>query len=103
MSRTNAMRSGFKKSTSTGQVTSGKKSKWLEVGTIFERKDGSGFFLSVKSDVDLTEGQILNLQTPEEKINRLVAAGHLTEEEGQERLEKVPATVKFEVVLPPND
>lgn len=96
----------FSKNRNTGVANNkqtAKKSGWLEVGTIFGRKDGSGFFLSVKADVTLKEGDNLQLRTPQERIEGLLKAGQITEEQAETRLSKVPSTIKFDVVLPPRE
>lgn len=99
--RANNATSNVRRTNAPASQASDRKSGFREVGTIFERKDGSGFFLKVNEDVTLKAGQTLNLETPQSKIERLLAFGYLSEEAADARLANLPKTIKFDVILPP--
>lgn len=92
---------GNRKKKELGAKAGNKKSAWRDVGTVFARKDGEGFFLKINENVTLEKGQILNLEAPQDRIERLFKMGYLDEEKAEERLERIPETVKFDVILPP--
>lgn len=83
-------------------MTSKNKSKWLTVGKVYNRKDGTGRFLKIAEDVTLKKDMILNLQDPEESLKRIAKAMKWSEEELQARVGKLPAGLVAEVVLAPS-
>lgn len=64
--------------------------KWTLVGTILKKKDGSGNYFKVKSNMTLTEGQVLTVQNPRKRPG-------ITEEQ----LAKIPDFVVADLFLPP--
>lgn len=77
------------------------KGKWLKVGQILTKKDGNGYNVKIDADVTLKKGTYLQVTKPQDEIQRLVANGIITEEQGEERLAKIPDFVKFNLILPP--
>jgi hypothetical protein len=75
--------------------------KWETVGSMRQKDEskGGGYYLKVEKDIPA--GSFIQLQRPADKINKLVELGHLTQEQAEERLAKIPDFVKFDLVLPP--
>jgi hypothetical protein len=76
------------------------KPQWLNVGEILVSKKNS-LYVKIKQDVTLPAGTQLMIQDPRVKVQEAVDAGRLTEEQGEERLAKIPSFVKYNLVLPP--
>lgn len=66
------------------------KGKWTLVGTILKKKDGSGNYFKVKSNLTISEGQIFNIQNPRKRKG-------ITEDQ----LAKIPDWVVADLYLPP--
>lgn len=77
------------------------KSKWLTIGKVFARKDGKGKFLKITEDITLKKDTMLNLQDPEESLNRIGKAMGWSADELKARKAKLPESLLAEVVLPP--
>lgn len=88
------------------------KSDFVKIGTLMRTKDGEKTFVSF-SDPE-TDGKYAKFQeilvdgrkvkgistsSVEEIVERLVASGHLTEEQAQDRLDKTPTTIIGDVTF----
>lgn len=79
---------------------SDKKNKgWPRVATLGKKPDGK-YYLVVDKDVTLKKGTFLYAEKPADKIDRLASAGHITEEEAEERKARVPKSVVMNFLLP---
>lgn len=76
-------------------------SAYLEFGSIRESKEehGGGFYIKIDKDVNLKEGAIVYVDTPQDKIAKLVELGFIKEEEAEERLAKVPEWKKYALTV----
>lgn len=75
------------------------------LGSVCKPKDESKpYYIKVRRDVSLKEGQVLRLESKElqlENVQKAVSAGKLSSDLGQEiseRINKIPDFVMFEVV-----
>lgn len=77
---------------------------WVnDFGSVLTDKNNSKkFYIKIKKDVTLREGDVVHLNTIEENMNRLVKSGKITEEEAQERINKLNF-IKYSLTLPPRD
>ena len=66
------------------------------IGDLCKGKDGK-LYIKVVQDITLKTGQYINLQSPTEKLDWLVANGKITEEQREERESKIPDFVKYHV------
>ncbi|CAB4200384.1 hypothetical protein UFOVP1351_39 [uncultured Caudovirales phage] len=74
--------------------------KWAKVGAVLSKKDNpKDFYMKVEQDIPA--GSIIRMERPKDRIERLVELGHLDREKADERLNKIPDFVKFELILPP--
>lgn len=91
----------FKKPTQKpATVSSAPKSKGkvVNIGTVLQAKDDpERSYIKIKTDITLREGQIVNVQSPQERIAFFLERGFLTEEQAQDQLEKTPDFVLFEL------
>jgi len=72
--------------------------KWNKVGAIKKSQKGN-LYVDVTANVSLSLGQRLQLQNPRDSIKKLASTGKITEEVMNERLEKLPEFVKYDVFL----
>lgn len=72
-------------------------SKYLEIAEIREgsSEKGGGLYIKVTKDFNLKEGDNVYIDTPQDKIAKLVELGFIDESEADQRLEKVPAWKKY--------
>lgn len=74
------------------------------IGSVVKGKDGKPDYIKVRSDVKLSQGEFLNLESKSQQASSLekaVADGKLSEEIAdsiRERIEKIPEFVRFEIV-----
>lgn len=89
------------------------KNKYVKIGSVLRSKeDPKQVYLKLSADLEITPrdkdgnagetvsvsaGQSLNMQTPQSEIAFLVENEHITEEQGEERLDKIPDFVRFNV------
>lgn len=89
------------------------KNKYFQIGSVLKSKENpKEFYLKLSADVQiqvkdkdgeviqeisLEAGESLSLQSPQSEIAFLLENEHITEEEAEERLEKVPDFVKYNV------
>jgi hypothetical protein len=77
-------------------------SKWINnAGTVMKSKDGNGFYIKVKKDFTVKEGQIIQMKTPEESLKGLLEKGFIDEAELEKRLESTPDFVKYNLTVAP--
>lgn len=76
------------------------KPKWQRVGSMLASKNKEGSYY-IKVEADIPAGSILQMEKPREAIEKMVERGIITQEEADERINKVPDFVKFNLVLPP--
>jgi len=71
--------------------------KYLDFASILEGKpeNGGGFYIKVNSAVTLKEGEIVYVDKPADKINKLVELGFIDEAEAESRIERVPSFIKY--------
>lgn len=75
---------------------------FIPIGGILEKKDG-GFYLALPKDSELEftlNGEpvkYFNVEDPTAKFERFVQSGVMTEQEAQERIDKIPDYVIFEM------
>lgn len=95
---------------------------WTQVGTI--RKGDKGLYIKFHANKDQKSGKYstknlselaealesagqkglsLQIEKPEDKINRLCELGYIDEADLESRLEQVPDYIKYEISLPPQD
>jgi len=85
-----------------------KKTITRQIGSVLKRKDNDKqfyiklsepveFVVKDKSGTRKVTTQFLNLDDPRESIKRLAEKGYITEDAAQERLEKLPSYVKYEL------
>jgi wyosine [tRNA(Phe)-imidazoG37] synthetase (radical SAM superfamily) len=87
------------------------KSDFVKFATLMRTKDGERTFVSFNDPTDdkyakfeeiLVDGRkvkAISTSSVEEVLERLVKAGHLTEDQAQERLNKTPETIIGEVTF----
>jgi hypothetical protein len=74
------------------------KGKVVNVGSVLQAKDDpERSYIKVNKDIALKEGQIINVQTPAERIAFFLERGFLTEEEAEQKLANTPDFVLFEL------
>jgi hypothetical protein len=92
------------------------KNKYFQIGSVLLGQNSTEkkkeYYLKLSADLDirikdkdgdviqeisLVSGESLSLETPQDNVKWLVANNHLTEEQGEERLDKIPKFVKFNV------
>lgn len=78
------------------------KKKWKQVGSIRQNDKGRKY-IKLDDVSGLKDGVALQMEKPEDKLQRLHELGHLTEEQLEYRLSKVPEWLLYELVLPPQD
>lgn len=91
----------FKKAVpqTTKSKPSGSK-KWTKIGAILKSKNNnSGFYIKIDQDVSLKKGDYVTVKNPRETVEELLSKGVLTEEQAQERLQKIPDWVKYELIV----
>ena len=71
--------------------------KWLNVGSILKSKKGISY-IKIDQDVSLKKDDVLFLKNKQEDIKEQVERGTITEERGQELLEKLHF-IKFNILL----
>ena len=76
-------------------------SQWKRVGSVKKSMKGDGFYITFNEGITLKKGDALQLQEPRELLKKFLEMGMMTEEQYQERLDKIPDFVAFDVVLPP--
>jgi hypothetical protein len=76
------------------------------IGSVVKAKDaGKPDYIKVRDDVVLKKGQVLRLESAKFQLDSLlgaVQAGKVSEDLGEkikERIEKIPAFVRFEIVM----
>lgn len=83
------------------------KTKSRKVGSLLDGKDG-GFYIKFAEPVEFiikdakgkekrVKSQFLNVDKPADIINRLVQFGALTADQAEERLNKLPSFVRYEL------
>lgn len=89
----------------------GKSSDFVKFGTLMRTKDGERIFVNFNNPdedkyakfseilVDGRKVKSISTSSVEEIVERLVASGHLTEEQAQERLNKTPETILGDVTF----
>jgi hypothetical protein len=81
-----------------------KKQKRTIVGQILKGKEGKGDYIKIDSDVTLTKGEFLELEsasTIRKRADELVANGKIDEEFAEklrESADKIPSFVRFRIV-----
>jgi hypothetical protein len=70
---------------------------YRQVGAVLNNKEGSPY-LQFNQDVIIPAGTILALQRPKDQIDFLVEKKHISQEEGEKRLAKIPDYVRFNVL-----
>ena len=72
-------------------------SKYTEFGEIREGSEdkGGGLYVKIVKDIVLKEGTTVYIDTPSEKITKLVELGFIKEDEAEERLAKIPEWKKY--------
>lgn len=91
----------FKKAVpqTTKSNPSGSK-KWTKIGAILKSKNNNnGFYIKIDQDVSLKKGDYVTVKNPRETVEELLSKGVLTEEQAQERLQKIPDWVKYELIV----
>lgn len=91
----------FKKAVpqTTKSKPSGSK-KWTKIGAILKSKNNNnGFYIKIDQDVSLKKGTYVTVKNPRETVEELLSKGVLTEEQAQERLQKIPDWVKYELIV----
>lgn len=78
------------------------KKQWKNVGSIRESKKGK-LYIMLDDVSTLTDGIALQIEKPEVKLRRLHELGYLTDDQLEERLEKVPKFIKYEISQPPEN
>ena len=76
-----------------------KKGKYFNFASQLESKDGKGKYIKVNQDISIPKGSVIFVNTPQENIERLVNAGVISEQEGADRLAKVPSFVLKELTV----
>lgn len=69
------------------------------IGEVLQSKKG-GFYIKVKSDLVLKEGDVLFLNKPEDEVNSLLQRGIITQEQADNRLSKTPEFIKYIISEP---
>jgi hypothetical protein len=76
--------------------------EWInDIGTINKSKSGN-LYIKIDKDFTVKQGQRLILKNKKEEILNSVDAGKITEERGQELIEKLHF-IKYSIHLPPNE
>lgn len=79
-----------------------KTNGWTKVGTLMKNKDASkDNYIKIEDGITLEKGSFIQVQCPRKKIDKLVANGTLSEEEGAERKKRIPDFVLRELVIAP--
>lgn len=73
--------------------------KWQNVGSMRKGKEGDSYYIKV--DQDIKAGSVVRCERPAERIQRLADLGKITQDEANEKIQKVPDFVKFDLILPP--
>lgn len=76
------------------------KQSWIKFGTIRKGKNNN-LYIKVESDVDLKKDSVLSIQNPREKLDNLVKLGKLNEKEAEERKNKIPEYIRYEIYIAP--
>ena len=77
-------------------------SKWInDVGQILVSKKGN-LYMQITQDIDLKEGDRLTMKSKKDEILESVKAGKISEERGEELLEKL-SFIKYTLHKMPND
>ena len=76
------------------------KKKWSDIGSIREGNSGKLYIKLDKVD-ELYDGVALQIEKPEEEINRLYELGFVNDEQKEERLSKLPSWLKYKIKLAP--
>jgi len=79
------------------------KKEWIEFGSIRLGKDGKTLYLKIEKDISLKEGMNVQIEKPQDTINRLHELGFIKDEDLEKRLESIPEWKKYIVKLPPQD
>lgn len=80
------------------------KSKRVTIGSVMKSQKDGKFYIKVNGEHKLSDGQYLNLESKEDRIQSLdkaVEEGKLSEEKAREirvSIDKTPAFVKFNVI-----
>lgn len=74
-------------------------SKWQNVGSMRKSKDSESYYIKV--DQDIKAGSVLRCERPADRVQKLVEFKKITQEEADERIQKIPDFVKFDLILPP--
>jgi hypothetical protein len=82
--------------------------RYIKLGAIMKGKEG-GLYIKLDDNIDtlnvngeLVKGKFINLEKPEAKYKRMLEAGVMEEAEYEEKVNKIPDFVKYEVVIPPS-
>ena len=76
--------------------------EWInDIGTINKSKQGN-LYINVDKDFTVRKGQRLILKNKKEEILNSVEAGKISEERGQELIEKLHF-IKYSIHLPPSE
>lgn len=78
------------------------KAKWLKLGTVRKNAESGEYYIKIDEDITLTKNTVLRLDDPKKVVDRLVGKGVITADVGETRKTKIPAWLKYEVILPPN-
>ena len=88
------------------------KKKYARLGSLCQKRDKTGYYIKVDNNstvtittkqgdnvtsITLDGGNYINVDKPEDKIKFFLEKGFITEEVAEERLEKIPEFVKFEL------
>ena len=77
-------------------------SNWVnDIGQILKSKNGK-LYIEIKKDFSVKEGDRLILKSKSKEIEESVAAGKITEERGEELLEKLHF-IKYTIHQPPRE
>lgn len=77
--------------------------RWNKIGSVNDSKYG-GYTFVISKDCELKEGERLTLIKPADNIQSLADKGIITQEQADEKLEKLPDFVKYEVFqVPPKE
>lgn len=79
-----------------------KKNAWKQVGSVRMSQKGK-LYIKLDDVSTFEDGMALQIEKPEDKLRRLHELGHLTDEQLEERLAKVPDFIRYEISQPPKD
>jgi hypothetical protein len=77
--------------------------EFIQLGAVMKGKDG-GVYIKVDDKIKLNvngkifEGKYISLQKPELKFERMLDKGSITESEFEEKVNRIPDFVKYELV-----